>query len=66
MAIKLQKEHLELAKPQLERSNRSVQESIELQRTAVARQSRATRMLMPIDWVLLALLLLVIIRWSIL
>jgi VIT1/CCC1 family predicted Fe2+/Mn2+ transporter len=65
-AIDLQKQHLELAKAQLERSNQSITESLSLQRTAVARQSQLTKILLPIVGVLLILLVYLMVRWNIL
>lgn len=63
-ALEIQREHLALAKAQLERSNQSIEESLALQRSAVSRQSRLTRLLLPVVGVLLALLVYVLIRWD--
>jgi hypothetical protein len=65
-ALEVQQEHLDLARAQLERSNRTIQESIELQRSAVARQSQLTKILLPIVAVLLLLLVYLLFRWDIL
>lgn len=62
-ALKAQEEHLDLARAQLERSNQSVRESIELQRVAVARQSQVAKILFPIVAVLLGLLVYLLVRW---
>jgi hypothetical protein len=65
MALELQREHLDLARAQLERSNQSINESLELQRAAVARQSMLTRLLLPLVGVLLALLMYLLVRWNV-
>ena len=56
MALEAQEKHLAVAQAQLERSNRTIQESIELQRSSVARQTQIIRFVLPIIGVLLALL----------
>lgn len=65
-ALKLQQEHLELARAQLERSNLAVTESIDLQRAAVARQSQVMKIIFPLIGILLVLLGYLLIRWNIL
>ena len=65
-ALEVQREHLGLAKAQLERSNQSIQESIALQRSAVARQSQLTKILLPIVGLLLVLIVYLLVRWDIL
>ena len=65
-ALNLQREQLEIAQAQLERSNQSIQESLELQRTAVSRQLLLTKFLLPIVAVLLALIVYLMFRWDIL
>ena len=65
-ALELQREHLEVAQAQLERSNKQIQESLELQRTAVARQLQLTKFLLPVVGVLIALVVYLMIRWNIL
>jgi len=65
-ALELQREHVELAKGHLERSNRQVNESLELQRKAVAKQALLTRIVLPLIGVLTVLLVYLIVRWDIL
>ena len=55
-ALEAQEKHLAVAQAQLDRSNRTIQESIELQRSSVARQTQIIRFVLPIIGVLLALL----------
>lgn len=66
IALEVQREHLELAKAQLRRSNEQIAESLELQRTAVAKQALLTRIGLPIIAVLSALVIYLIVRWDIL
>lgn len=65
-ALEVQREHVDLAKAQLERSNRQINESLELQRTAVAKQTLLTRIVLPLIGVLSVLLAYLIVRWDIL
>ena len=65
-ALEAQQQHLQIAQAQLDRSNRAIQESIELQRTAVARQGQATKIVLPLIAVLLALLGYLLIKYRIL
>ena len=65
-AIELQREQLELARAELERSSRTIQESVELQRAAVAKQSQVIKIVFPLIGVLLALLVYLMLRWDIL
>jgi len=44
-ALETQEKHLALAQAQLDRSNRTIQESIELQRSSAARQTQAIRII---------------------
>jgi alpha/beta superfamily hydrolase len=55
-ALETQEKHLALAQAQLDRSNRTIQESIELQRSSAARQTQAIRIILPLVGVLLVLL----------
>lgn len=64
-ALEAQRQQLEIAQAQLERSNKAVQESIELQRTAVARQAQVTRFVLPVIVVLILLLAYLVVRWRI-
>lgn len=65
-AVALQREQLELAKAQFKRSSQSIEESIALQRSAVARQAQLTKVLLPIVGILLVLILYLLFRWDIL
>jgi hypothetical protein len=55
-ALDAQQQQLQIAQAQLDRSNTAIRESIELQRTAVARQAQISRIVLPVLVVLLALL----------
>ena len=55
-ALETQENHLALAQAQLDRSNRTIQESLELQRSSVARQTQAIRIILPLVGVLVVLL----------
>ena len=55
-ALETQERHLQIAQAQLERSNKTVQESIELQRAAVARQVQTIKFVIPLIVVLLVML----------
>ena len=65
-ALRAQEEHLALAQAQLERSNKSVTESIELQRVAVARQAQVRNIALPLILVLLLLLGYLLVKWRVL
>ena len=62
-ALQLQEKHLALAQAQLERSNKSINESIELQRVSVARQGQVRNIALPLILVLLLLLGYLLIKW---
>jgi hypothetical protein len=64
-ALELQQQHLQIAQAQLERSNKTIQESIELQRVAVLRQARVTRIVMPLIALLLVLLGYLLVKWRV-
>jgi hypothetical protein len=64
-ALEAQERQLQLAQAQLDRSNKTIQESIELQRTAVARQAQITRFVVPLIGVLLALLAYLLIKYRV-
>jgi hypothetical protein len=55
-ALETQEKHLAVTQAQLDRSNRTIQESIELQRSSGARQTQAIRIILPLVGVLLLLL----------
>jgi invasion protein IalB len=65
-ALEAQEKHLALAQVQLDRSNQTIQESIELQRTAVARQKQALWVALPLVGVLVLLLVYLLIRYRVL
>lgn len=65
-ALQAQEKHLALAQAQLDRSNQSIKESIELQRVAVARQAQVRNIALPLIVVLLVLLGYLLIKWRVL
>jgi len=65
-ALEAQEKHLALAQAQLDRSNQTIQESIELQRVAVARQRQALWLVLPLVGVLLLLLAYLLLKYRIL
>ena len=65
-ALETQQQHLQIAQAQLDRSNKTIQESIELQRTAVARQGHVTKIVLPLIAVLLALLAYLLVKYRVL
>jgi len=65
-ALKAQQEHLQIAQAQLDRSNKTIQESIELQRSAVAKQAQIIKFVTPLIVVLLLLLAYLLVKWRIL
>ena len=54
-----------MAQAQLERSNKSINESIELQRVAVARQTQIRNVALPLILVLLILLVYLLVKWRV-
>jgi len=64
-ALDAQEKHLALAQAQLDRSNQTIQESIELQRTAVARQKQALWVVIPLVGILLLLLVYLLFKYRI-
>ena len=65
-ALEAQEKHLAVAQAQLDRSNKTIQESIELQRIAVARQKQALWVVLPLVGVLLLLLVYLLMRYRVL
>jgi hypothetical protein len=65
-AMAAQQEHLALARAQFERSERTINESVELQRVAVARQSQIRNVSLPLIGVLVVLFVWVLVRSRIL
>lgn len=65
-ALEAQEKHLALAQAQLERSSQTIQESVKLQRTAVARQKQALWVVFPLVGVLLFLLMYLLLKYRVL
>lgn len=61
--LRIQKEHAGLAREQLDRSRRAVEESITLQREALSRQRSITRIAVPAILLCIALIAWLIVRW---
>jgi hypothetical protein len=62
-ALEAQEKHLALAQAQLERSNQSIREGLELQRVAVARQTQVRNIALPLIVVLMLLIAYLLIKW---
>jgi hypothetical protein len=65
-ALRAQEKHLAVAQAQLERSNQSIQESLALQRVAVARQAQVRNIALPLIVVLMLLLGYLLVKWRVL
>ena len=65
-ALETQQQHLQIAQAQLDRSNKTIQESIDLQRIAVSRQAHLTKFVVPVILVLLILLGYLLVKWNVL
>jgi hypothetical protein len=65
-ALDAQDKHLAIAQAHLERSNKSIVESIELQRLAVARAAQVRNIALPLIGLLLVLLGYLLIKWRVL
>lgn len=65
-ALQVQREQLALAASQLERSGRSIEESLALQRVAVARQAQVRNVALPLILALVGLLVYLVLKWRIL
>lgn len=63
-ALQAQETHLALAREQLEQSNQRISESMDLQRLAVTRQAQVRNIVLPLIFVLLAMLVYVLVKWS--
>jgi t-SNARE complex subunit (syntaxin) len=63
LALARQEEHVELARQQLERSRTQVEQSIELQKAAVARVKQISRIALPGIVLCLALIVYLIVRY---
>ncbi len=64
-ALEIQQQNLKIAQAQFDRSNTTIQESVQLQRLAVSRQAQVTRFVIPLICVLLALLAYLLLKWRI-
>lgn len=62
-ALAAQQEQLALVRSQMERSERTIAESVGLQRIAVARQSQLRNFVLPVVLLLVALLVYLLVRW---
>ena len=65
-ALATQREQLALVRAQYERSERTIQESVELQKLAVARQAQVRNLALPLIGVLMVLLVWLLVRWRVL
>ena len=63
--LETQQHHLQIAQALLDRSNTTIEESIELQRTAVARQAQISRLVLPLIAVLFVLLVYLLVKYRI-
>jgi hypothetical protein len=64
--LEAQQQHLQIAQAQLDRSNKTIEESIQLQRTAVARQVQVIRFALPLVVVLIGLIVYLMLKWRVL
>jgi hypothetical protein len=64
-ALEAQQQHLQIAQAQLDRSNKTIQESVELQRASVARQVQIIRFVIPLTGILLLLLVYLLVKWRV-
>ena len=62
-ALETQRQQLEIAQALLDRSNKTIEESISLQRVAVARVAQITRIALPLIVVLVILLGYLVVKW---
>jgi hypothetical protein len=65
-ALQAQEKHVSIAQAQLERSNQNIQESLTLQREAVARQAQVRNIALPLIVVLMLLLGYLLVKWRVL
>jgi hypothetical protein len=63
LSLQRQDEHLAIAKEQTERSRKQVEESVALQREAIARFKNITRIVLPVLLLCIALILYLLIRY---
>jgi t-SNARE complex subunit (syntaxin) len=64
-ALEAQTEHLQLAQAQYAKSEAMVEESLRVQRTAVARQQRLALLVLPIILFLIVLVVWIAVKWRI-
>ena len=64
-ALETQQQHLQIAQAKLDRSNKTIQESIELQRLAVSRQAQVTKFVVPLICALVILLGYLLVKWHV-
>ena len=65
-ALEAQQEQLALVRKQMERSERTIAESVDLQKLAVARQAQLRNVALPLIGVLMVLLVWLLVRWRVL
>jgi hypothetical protein len=65
-ALQVQEQQLGFAKAQLEKSEKTVKESMDLQRVSLARQAQIRNVAFPLIFVLLALICYVVFKWRVL
>lgn len=65
-ALAAQEEQLALARAQIEHSNKSIDESIDLQKLAVARAAQVRNIALPLIVLLLILLGYLLVKWRVL
>ena len=63
LSLQRQEEHLEIARKQIERSSTQVQESIELQRLAVDRVKKVSRIAIPGILICVALIVYLLVKY---
>jgi len=64
-ALHIQEQQVAFAKAQLERSEKTVEESIALQRVSVARQAQVRNVAFPLLFVLVVLLGYLLVKWRV-
>jgi hypothetical protein len=64
-ALEVQQEQLALVHKQMERSERAIAESVDLQKLAVARQGQIRNIALPLILVLMVLLGWLLVRWRV-
>jgi t-SNARE complex subunit (syntaxin) len=64
-AFEAQTEHLKLARAQFAKSEAMLEESLKVQRTAVARQQRLSLLVLPVILFLIVLVVWIAVKWRI-